>query len=251
MPSVGTPQSIILLDTDWQGDFSAIGRELLAETAQRLGVTAATNLEYVLDKPAQGPQWQHFFDQRHDLLTQTGYEVIRNTLRFRLDGVAPTPEQSTRLVFKPFAETGKELFINTIQRIMVGSFDQRDQEDPVKLGVAQAALKFFNDLETYDPLPDWRYLAYTQAGDLVGLVVPSKIGSLYTIGYIGVVPEQRGHGYINDLLAKGTAILLAAGAPEIRTDTDVANAPMANAFRRAGYSHFADRREYRLSEIAL
>lgn len=32
----------------------------------------------------------------------------------------------------------------------------------------------------------------------------------------------------------------------IRADTDVANLPMASAFRRAGYAHFATRREYAL-----
>ena len=72
-----------------------------------------------------------------------------------------------------------------------------------------------------------------------------------TIGYIGVVPSQRGRGYVDDLLARGTAILR-HDVPDIviRADTDLANAPMAAAFERAGYERFATRREYELSTLS-
>ena len=64
------------------------------------------------------------------------------------------------------------------------------------------------------------------------------------INFIGVVPEHRGRGYVDDLLAEGTAALHAAGAERVRADTDTRNLPMALAFRRAGYVEFAKRREY-------
>ena len=72
---------------------------------------------------------------------------------------------------------------------------------------------------------------------------------LYTVFYVGVVPEMRGRGYVDDLLAAGTATLLdvrSKGGDEkpLRADTDVANAPMAAAFERAGWARFARRREY-------
>lgn len=41
-----------------------------------------------------------------------------------------------------------------------------------------------------------------------------------------------------DELAKGTRILAAQEVSRIRAATDLANAPMANAFRRAGYVNF-------------
>ena len=96
----------------------------------------------------------------------------------------------------------------------------------------------------YDP--SWWQLAYAADGELVGLVMPSRNPTFAVIGYIGVVPEQRGHGYIDDLLAQATATLAASGASAIRADTDVANLPMAHAFQRAGYQQFATRREYML-----
>jgi RimJ/RimL family protein N-acetyltransferase len=60
---------------------------------------------------------------------------------------------------------------------------------------------------------------------------------------------MRGEGYVDDLLATGTATLLEARARDgkekpLRADTDVANEPMAAAFERAGWARFAGRREY-------
>ena len=68
-------------------------------------------------------------------------------------------------------------------------------------------------------------------GALVGLIMPCRAPAMGTIGYVGVVPEQRGRGYgnITDLLARGTATLLHTGAPVLRADTDIDNVPMATA----------------------
>lgn len=74
--------------------------------------------------------------------------------------------------------------------------------------------------------------------------MPARNPTSPVIDYIGVVPEHRGEGYVDDLLARGAETLLSAGAERIRADTDTANTPMADAFRRAGYAEFAARREY-------
>ncbi|RAO30732.1 hypothetical protein ONO23_04227 [Micromonospora noduli] len=58
------------------------------------------------------------------------------------------------------------------------------------------------------------------------------------IAYLGVVPEHRGRGYVDGLLAEGTRILAEEDVPRIRAATDLGNAPMANAFARAGYVNF-------------
>jgi ribosomal protein S18 acetylase RimI-like enzyme len=67
------------------------------------------------------------------------------------------------------------------------------------------------------------------------------------IAYVGVVPEQRGRGYVDDLLAQAVATLTASGAEVVRADSDIANVPMANAFRRAGFEQFMSRAEYMLT----
>jgi ribosomal protein S18 acetylase RimI-like enzyme len=94
----------------------------------------------------------------------------------------------------------------------------------------------------YDPA--WYRLAYAPDGGLVCLVMPARNLTSAVINFIGVVPEHRGRGYVDDLLAEGTAALHAAGAGYVRADTDTRNLPMAAAFGRAGYAEFAQRCEY-------
>ncbi|WHY78620.1 GNAT family N-acetyltransferase [Neobacillus sp. WH10] len=53
-----------------------------------------------------------------------------------------------------------------------------------------------------------------------------------TIHYIGVVPEYRGRGFINELLLKATRILQDIGVWRIFSDTDVENTPMRAAFEK-------------------
>jgi hypothetical protein len=45
------------------------------------------------------------------------------------------------------------------------------------------------------------------------------------IAYLAVLPEHRGNGYINDILAEGTRILAQHEIPRIRASTDLGNTP--------------------------
>ncbi len=76
-------------------------------------------------------------------------------------------------------------------------------------------------------------------GEPIGFVIPARNNYHPIInGYIGVLPANRGNGYIDDLLAEGTRILAWHDVPRIRASTDLANAPIARAFQRAGYVNF-------------
>ena len=70
----------------------------------------------------------------------------------------------------------------------------------------------------YDPA--WWQLAFTTGGVLVGLIMPTNSLTAGTIGYIGVVPTQRGQGYGYELLVLGTEMLHAVGISIIHTDAD-------------------------------
>ena len=86
------------------------------------------------------------------------------------------------------------------------------------------------------PLDDWLEALDEQIGRTKGL-----FGHRPVVAYLGVVPELRGNGYVEDLLAEITHLLAVAGAQWIQADTDLANRPMAAAFQRAGYRNFAVR----------
>jgi ribosomal protein S18 acetylase RimI-like enzyme len=245
LPRVGKPLDVVLLDVPWEHEYQATGTRLLEETAAIMRRRGATDLGHILDWPAQPPQWQRFPERRHELLTQVGFTPIRETLRFKLNAEDEVRRDEGRLAFRSLTEVGEAAFLEAIQRVSTGSLDQRDRDDRAEYGPEQTVRNLYAQVQALDYDPAWWQLAYNKdTGELVGLVMPAATMSWGTIGYIGVVPKQRGHGYIDNLLARGTAILTARGGQGIQADTDVANKPMANAFRRAGYTEFAIRREY-------
>jgi hypothetical protein len=131
-----------------------------------------------------------------------------------------------------------------------GTLDREIQGERERIGAERAAREFFEDARRVEHEPAWWRLAYTPEEELAGLVMPAEPPGFLTIFYVGVVPGMRGQGYVDDLLATGTATLLEVrrrvGKP-LRADTDVANGPMAAAFERAGWARFAGRREYVMS----
>ncbi len=201
----------------------------------------------MIDEPVQTPQWQTDPEERAGWLETAGMRVVRATSRWSFDGDPPAPPDPGRLTFRPIEETGEPAFIDAIARVSSATHDERIQADRERLGPEGEAREMLADVRKLDVEPGWLELAYDAAGDLVGLSMPAHAPAMATIGYIGVVPEQRGHRYIDDLLARCTSILRRDMPDlEIRADTDLANAPMAAAFERAGYRRFATRREYEL-----
>ncbi len=75
----------------------------------------------------------------------------------------------------------------------------------------------------------------------IGFAMPSCYEGGHVVAYLGVVPEQRGHGYVHDLLAEITHILSDEGAERIMADVDLANTPMVAALDRAAYRSFGVR----------
>jgi RimJ/RimL family protein N-acetyltransferase len=154
-------------------------------------------------------------------------------LRYRWtpeDGLPPRPG---RLEFRP--EPDDERILDVLRRIVVGSLDAHEKRTRDEDGVDAAArdeLAFLN----WMPSPrEWWRLAYTPDGEVVGLTVPGRNYSNPVIGIIGVVPEQRGHGYAFDLLVEATHMLVGEGVEEIVAETDSTNTPMAANFAKAGY----------------
>jgi len=249
LPGIEEPFAVVLLDVSGEGDYLYVGTRLLGavlDEARRLG---ARNLEHVLDAPPMRPQFQHYPEKRVELLQSVGFAFRRETSRFEWRG-GEAPAVSDRLTFRTLEKVGEEAFVDAIRRVSEGTLDREIREESEKLGPQAAAREFFEDARRVKHEHSWWQLAYTRPeGNLVGLVMPAEPPAFLTVFYVGVVPEMRGRGYVDDLLAAGTATLLdvrTKGGDEkhLRADTDVANAPMAAAFERAGWVRFATRREY-------
>ncbi|MEU4726414.1 GNAT family N-acetyltransferase [Nonomuraea dietziae] len=142
------------------------------------------------------------------------------------------PETKGRL---RFAEASDEEFLEVFQLIAVGSLDAETRRNVATMGAVEAARE---EMDFYLQRPgkrSWWRIAYTQDGAVAGLAIPSATPYNVNVGYLGVVPEMRGQGYVDDVLAEITRIHAENGAELITATTDTTNAPMAAAFARAGY----------------
>jgi RimJ/RimL family protein N-acetyltransferase len=152
------------------------------------------------------------------------------------DGV---PESSGRLVFRP--EPDDAVMLEVFRRIAAGSLDAETRRNVAAVGATATARK---ELAFYLDAPGergWWRLAYTPDGQLAGLAIPSATPYGPNVGYLGVLPELRGNGYVDDILAEVTRLHAERGAARITATTDLGNAPMAAAFGRAGYRNMQAR----------
>ncbi|MET7329232.1 GNAT family N-acetyltransferase [Nonomuraea sp. NPDC005650] len=167
----------------------------------------------------------------HQALTLAGF--VMEVERLVLEWVAGNdlPADPGRLTYRPACRMDGEEVVDLLVRISEGSLDYDTRIEVATAGAEHEARWMYDDLVNRKGKPDWFVIGYL--GDSpVGLVAPDD----HSIAYIGVVPEHRGRGYVDDLLAKGTRTLAEAGVRRIVAATDVANVPTADAFLRAEYS---------------
>jgi predicted N-acetyltransferase YhbS/ribosomal protein S18 acetylase RimI-like enzyme len=251
LPRMEEPLALVLLDVPWDGDYMGVGTHLLEGALEEARALGAEEIEHVVDDPPMRPQFQHHPERRIELLESIGFAFRRETGRFEWRGGEP-PSVPRRLSFRTLEEVSEDAFVEAMREVSEETLDREIRGERERLGAPRAAREFFEDARRVKHEPSWWRLAYAPNGDLVGLVMPAEPPGFLTLFYVGVVPQIRGQGYVDDLLATGTATLLEArrrygNEKPLRADTDVDNAPMAAAFERAGWSRFAGRREYVVS----
>ncbi|MGW5347034.1 GNAT family N-acetyltransferase [Streptomyces sp. HUAS TT3] len=169
---------------------------------------------------------------RREAAQRTGLTREIERLRYEWTPSAGTAGPTGRLVFR---EGTDEEFLHAFVRVSEGSLDLATQSE---LRVRTPEQLAREDMAFYLDCPgerSWWRLAELPDGRLAGLAVPSATPYHRNVGYLGVVPEQRGRGLIDEVLAEITRFHAAAGADRVTATTDTVNAPMAAAFARAGY----------------
>jgi ribosomal protein S18 acetylase RimI-like enzyme len=245
VPDQNVPTDIVLIDADWGDDELAVGRAVLSRLHELARALGAGVLSHHVDNPPAAPQYQENEDARIRLLAGSGYEIVRDGLRWRyLASSAPAPEPEPSLAFRPLSEVGEDAFVEAIASTYEGTLDSWLNQNIAQHGLNGAARTDFGDLQGMDYRPEWWELAYEQDGSLAGVTMAARNPSTAVIAYVGVVPEQRGRGHAPRLVRRGTERLIENGADEIRGDCDRDNVAMVKAFERAGYERFARRRTY-------
>ena len=215
---------------------AAVGRALLRAGQDALCVQGArTPLPYTLRLPTD---WRHRSDSiaavawRQEALAAAGLTERNERLQVAwTPGASPVPHPG-RLWFRPGSD---EEFRVLFARVALGSLDVMTQRS---LAVTTPEDLARDELDYYTSSAgerDWWRVATDASGDTVGFVIPSATPYARNVGYLGVLPQQRGHGHVDDLLAYVTGFHHAAGARRITATTDASNAPMAAAFARHGY----------------
>ncbi|MFB4272421.1 GNAT family N-acetyltransferase [Nonomuraea sp. GTA35] len=134
-----------------------------------------------------------------------------------------------------FAGASDEEFLAVFRRVAEGSLDAQTRASVAAKGVEAAARE---EMEFYLGAPgkrEWWRIAWTPEGEVAGMAIPSATPYSVNVGYLGVVPEFRGRGYVDEMLGEITRIHAGNGESRITATTDMGNVPMAAAFRRAGY----------------
>lgn len=226
--AAGLPTELEIMDFALTEPTRPDGPALLSEGIRLAGRPEARMVSYNLYD--DGPT---FSDIRR-LFLAAGFAAAQEKKSYTYEKETPPPVMEG-LAFKSVAQTGEALFLETVQRVTVGTLDSLMAADAAALGADEAARIYVDGLKTLHYDSDWWRLAY-QGDDLVGLIVPQRLGdTVGAINYIGVLPERRGRGHVNALLAEGTRVLTEHGVKKIYADIDTANEPMARALEGMGY----------------
>ncbi len=246
LPDHEVPTDIVLIDADWNDAELAVGRSLLSSVHDLAVAHGADALTHHVDSPPGAPQYQENDEARIRLLAESGYELVRDGLRWTYSGSSSQEAgRANPLVFRALPKVGEEAFVEAIASTYQGTRDSWLTLNIEERGMLGAARADFRDYEGLDHLPQWWELAYTDGGALAGVIMAAGNQRHAVIAYVGVVPEQRGRGLAARLVRRATEQLLASGADKIGGDCDRDNVAMVKASERAGFKQVTRRRSYR------
>ncbi|MFI1920985.1 GNAT family N-acetyltransferase [Streptomyces sp. NPDC020377] len=227
----GGPEDTEPLVVEWF-DF-ADGEE---EAAAELLRTAPWQVGLELVMPGgwrDDPALRAAAEARHRAARAAGHTPLVERFVYRWTPECGLPDRPGRLSFAP--EPDDAVFFDALRRIHSDTLDAHARKAIGEGGLDQAAQEEI-DFFRWCPSPrEWWQVARTPRGELAGIHIPAHNPSGPCVGFIGVLPEHRGHGYAYDLLAECTHYLVERGAEFIAAATDQGNFPMAAHFAKAGY----------------
>jgi ribosomal protein S18 acetylase RimI-like enzyme len=214
---------------DWSHPGVEVAGVALLDAAAGLALPAARSLERRLNPEVHDriPEWRR-------VLAAAGFGLFQEKEGFVwTDAGQPLPPPS-RLQLRALEEVGTEAFADAMAAGIAGTLDRNDRYYLEVCGPGAWGRQMVEFVEPGDEA-SW-LLGYEPDGMLAGYVAlgPFEPG-VGTIVHIGVVPERRGRGYVDDLLAAANRAARTRGHRSILSDVDTLNAPMLAAMERADH----------------
>ncbi|MDH3193043.1 MAG: GNAT family N-acetyltransferase [Acidimicrobiia bacterium] len=155
------------------------------------------------------------------LMEKTGY--------VRSGGELPPPRPGIH--FKTVEDVGRDAFTRLIAIVGGDGLDREMAHYQSHMDIQHWAEEHVRYLGDQNDLLMIGYLD----GRPIGLVGLNDPGAEPYLSFIGVVPDQRGNGYVDDLVRHGTNVAIERGWNPLRAETDMGNLPMRRSFERCGY----------------
>jgi GNAT superfamily N-acetyltransferase len=233
----GTGSGLYLLDLFGVPEEPDVARALVARaTTDLLALPRDEEAEVCLFAPpgtsVDDPAIAHLIGPLRD----AGWQLLVERRHYEFE---PPPGlaagATTDLVFERLHDSSDPRLVACHREVMRDTLDAHDRELVERLGFEKACVESLGYLVTADPV-DRIHLAFDLTGDVVGMA-SGHVGSngRAAVIFVGVVRDQRGHGYGRQLLAWQTQRLVADEATTLIADTDNDNVPMARAFADVGW----------------
>jgi GNAT superfamily N-acetyltransferase len=206
-----------------------VGRRLVDD-----GLAALPPEVIALDAHAN-PEYMIGSDVRRAIFEAAGMPLFQEKEGFVWSPASSPPPAAPRLTFRAIDEVGTDRYAEAMSRCTVGTLDRQDLYYAALVGTDGWGPEMLGFL-TEDDAPTW-LLASDAAGEVAGYVALGDFAQpgRGTIIHIGVVPEQRGQGYIGELLDACNLAALDRHFRTVLSDVDVENRPMIAAMERAGH----------------
>jgi ribosomal protein S18 acetylase RimI-like enzyme len=251
LPEQDAPRDFVLFNAPWDSSGNArhAATLLLSHVEQFFTAAGAKSIGHCQDTPPREPQWQTNESARRQCLERAEFRIARHTLRYRLNDASFTQALSDRIKLAAIAEADDAVLLPLVAQVAAASHDQLDRDGCMRLGADEHARELIADLRDMRIDEGWWRIAFEQnadgtSGAAIGFILPTASADMGTIGYVGVLPEHRGKGYVDALITHATHVLQAAQFSRIVADTDLSNKPMAKAFERNGWTCFGERLEW-------